>query len=228
LQKCIHLFEQFYQRQHSGRKLDWLHSLSRGEIKATFADQAIYHFQVSTYQMIVLIQYNEHSVFTLQELMQRTQLSQDVLSQVLVTFLRSRLFLMEPTESSPSTAVLHSIDEKTLFELQTRFYLNENYHNKRVKVNLNTPLRVEQRMEQEETQKTVEEDRKMLIQASIVRIMKSRRLMRHVALVNEVIEQLQARFQPRVPDIKRCIDLLIEKEYLQRVEGQRDTLSYIV
>lgn len=55
--------------------------------------------------------------------------------------------------------------------------------------------------------------------------MKSRKKMKHVQLVQEVIQQVKSRFPPQVPDIKKNIEALMEKEYIERVDG--DEISYI-
>lgn len=55
--------------------------------------------------------------------------------------------------------------------------------------------------------------------------MKSRKRMKHVVLVQETIQQIKGRFTPKVADIKKSIDQLIEKEYLERIEGEE--LGYL-
>jgi len=73
---------------------------------------------------------------------------------------------------------------------------------KNIRINLNVPLKSIEQKDNEGIQRTIDEDRKMLIQAAIVRIMKARQTLKHALLMQEVIQQLSSRFNPSIPLIK--------------------------
>jgi len=215
LQACEQLFQKFYQAQHSGRKLNWLHQLSKGEIKTRYlpSAKAGYTLQTSTYQMGVLLQFNNEESMTCEELQIATQLTDAALKTTLLSLSKAKVLEMEPADEE--------------IEKTHKFSLNKGFKNKRTKVNINIPVPQQVKDDTDNTHKTVEEDRKLQIQAAIVRIMKTRKRLQHANLISEVVSQLQSRFKPKIILIKKCIDILIEKEYLERVEGQKDLYSYV-
>ncbi len=79
---CEQLFVKFYQNQHSGRKLNWLHQLSKGELKARYGKK--YSFVTSTYQMGILLQFNTNETMTTEDLQIATQLTTSTLTNTLV------------------------------------------------------------------------------------------------------------------------------------------------
>lgn len=56
--------------------------------------------------------------------------------------------------------------------------------------------------------------------------MKDRKTMTHNELVNEVVRQLAGRFQPAPALIKKRIESLIDREYLERGE-QKSVYRYL-
>jgi cullin 3 len=78
-----------------------------------------------------------------------------------------------------------------------------------------------------ETRQRVEEDRKPQIEAAIVRIMKSRRVLDHNSIMMEVTKQLQPRFMPNPVVIKKRIESLIEREFLERDKTDRKMYRYL-
>ncbi|KAL2833089.1 Cullin [Aspergillus pseudoustus] len=211
--KTAERFQKFYFDKHNGRKLTWLWQLCKGEIKANYIKntKVPYTFQVSTYQMGILLLFNESDTLTYPDIQKATSLTPEILDPNLSIFLKAKVLTITPEGSKPGPG--------------STFNLNYNFKNKKIKVNLNIQIKSEQKVETDDTHKTIEEDRKLLLQSAIVRIMKSRKKMKHVQLVQEVIHQVKSRFPPQVPDIKKNIEALMEKDYIERLDG--DEISYI-
>ena len=140
-------------------------------------------FQASTFQMSVLLAFNEADSWTVGALAEATKIKMDILKQVIQILLKSKLLVGPTVDGS---------DENSI-EPSTTVNLFHEYKNKKLRVNINIPMKTEQRQEMEMTHKHIEEDRKLLIQAAIVRIMKTRKALKHQNLMTEVLNQLAPR-----------------------------------
>ncbi|CAL8069060.1 unnamed protein product [Calicophoron daubneyi] len=243
LEQCQSAFLSFYHEHHNGRKLSWCFQLSRGELITNYT-KTVYTFQVSTYQMSILMLYNSALVLSVSDIQSQTGIEPNLLTQILHILLKAKVLKLDTSSArstdmslpesastsaaaAPASAGLEDSTDTGNLTPETRLSLYTDYKNKRVRVYLNVPLKSEVKQETEQTLGNVESDRKLIVQACIVRIMKSRKVMKHQQLINEVISQLSARFKPTILLIKRCIAALIEREYIQRDGNERDAYEYL-
>ncbi|XP_050388623.1 cullin-2 [Patella vulgata] len=209
LEKSVKKFEGFYNDKFSGRKLTWMHNFCTADLKLNYAKKT-YFVTMGTFNMAILLMFNDVDKLSFKEIQQFTRLPEKELTK----YLQSLLDIKILSAQTPMTA-------------ETIFSLNINYNNKRTKFKISTMAQKDSPLEVEMTHQTVDEDRKMYIQAAIVRIMKARKVLKHTLLINEVIKQLVSRFVPNISMIKKCIETLIEKGYLERTADSNDEYSYV-
>ncbi|CAF1429694.1 unnamed protein product, partial [Rotaria sordida] len=222
LKSTFDSFTEFYTHRHNGRKLTWLHQHSKGELQTFFTSQK-YILQVSTYQMVILLLFNKVLTWTVERLQDETQIKSELLLQVLLGLLKSKLLICTDIHEDELDEDFKDTDIKMNYSIR----LATDFKSKKLRINLNVPLKSVEQKDIEGVHRTIDEDRKMVIQAAIVRIMKARQILKHALLMQEVIQQLSSRFRPKIPVIKKCIDILIEKEYLERQSNEKDVLRYL-
>ncbi|XP_024939142.1 cullin-3 isoform X4 [Cephus cinctus] len=174
--------------------------------------------QVSTYQMCVLMLFNNRDRWTYEEIQSET----DIPERDLVRALQS-LAMGKATQR-----VLLKHPRTKEIEPSHCFSVNDSFTSKLHRVKIQTvAAKGESEPERRETRNKVDEDRKHEIEAAIVRIMKARKRMAHNILVTEVTEQLRIRFLPSPVIIKKRIEGLIEREYLARTPEDRKVYTYV-
>lgn len=168
-EKSIRMFEAFYHTNFNGRKLTWLHYLCQGELKLGYLKKS-YIVTMQTYQMAILLLFECVDMMVCKEIQETLQLNTDTFQKHMQSLIESKLLLASTEELKDDTEIR----------------LNFDYSNKRTKFKITAALQRETPQEVEHTMNAVDEDRKLYLQAAIVRIMKSRKILRHNALVQEV------------------------------------------
>jgi len=166
---------------------------------------------VSTYQACVLNLFNDADKLRFGEIALTTGIpSADLKRQIVPLFIgkKGQVLVKDPPTKDITDNCVFSFNEK----FSSKLY--------RVKIASIAAVK-ESEPEKQETRSRVEEDRKPQIEAAIVRIMKARRVLDHNSVIAEVTRQLSARFQPDTVVIKKRIESLIEREFIERDPSDR-------
>lgn len=229
-------FRRFYLAKHSGRQLTLQPQLGSADLNAVFfgvkkedsSENAgassskgprKHIIQVSTYQMCVLMLFNNREKWTYEEIRSETDVPEKDLLRAIQSLAVGKI----------AQRILHKEPKNKEIEPSHVFTVNDQFTSKlyRVKIQTVAASKGEAEPERKETRTKVDEDRKHEIEAAIVRIMKARRKLQHNVLVTECTEQLKSRFLPSPVVIKKRIEGLIEREYLARTPEDRKVYTYV-
>jgi len=68
-------FTQFYfGKYNNGRQLHWKMSMGTADVKGNFSNNRSFEFQTSSYQMLILLFFNDHPIITWAQMLQLTQI----------------------------------------------------------------------------------------------------------------------------------------------------------
>ncbi|KAI9697126.1 MAG: Cullin-3 [Bogoriella megaspora] len=219
-------FEHYYAEKHSGRVLTWHANLGSADLRATFpkipgakegtavAKERRHEINVSTYAMIILLLFNDlplGATLTTEEIQAKTNIPTNELArnlQSLAVAPKTRLLTKEPMSKD--------------IKAGDRFAFNASFTSKFLKLKVGVVSqgnKVEGDRERQETEKRNNDSREFTIEAAVVRIMKQRKELSHANLITETLAILASQFKPDVNMIKKRIESLIEREYLERIDG---------
>jgi len=208
-------FEGYYTNKYPGRKLIWTLSLGNAELRSMVGGRKK-EFLVSTVQMMVLTLFNQKPSLSVEEILMRTKVPIEEIDNHIGGLLAIQLLKKEQ-------------DEKELSPNDV-LYVNEKFTHKeyRVRVPASKKKKEEHTGDMDNLMKKTEAERKLRIEACIVRIMKSRKSLKNTDLVTELMKMSNVyQFKPETKLIKTAIEGLIEKDYLSRDPNDKNVYIYI-
>ncbi|GBB95576.1 hypothetical protein RclHR1_02570010 [Rhizophagus clarus] len=218
LTKACETFQRFYLGRHSGRRLTWQSNMGTADIRGSFKARK-HELNVSTYQMVILLMFNDKQdgeSLSYEQIKGESDIPEADLKRNLQSLACAKYKILV---KEPKGKEINAGDQ---------FYFNNDFTAPLQRIKIQTVAsKVESEGERKETREKVEEARKHQTEAAIVRIMKDRKTMEHNLLIAEVVKQLQSRFTPNPALIKKRIEALIEREYLERASGDRRVYNYL-
>nr|XP_056717915.1 cullin-4A [Euleptes europaea] len=210
--KLQEVFKTFYLGKHSGRKLQWQSSLGHAVLKAEFKEGKK-EFQVSLFQTLVLLMFNEGDEFGFEEIKMATGIEDSELRRTLQSLACGKVRVLN---KSPRGKDIEDVDKFTFIG---------DFKHKLFRIKINQIQMKETVEEQVSTTERVFQDRQYQIDAAIVRIMKMRKTLGHNLLVSELYNQLK--FPVKPGDLKKRVESLIDRDYMERDKDNPNQYHYV-
>lgn len=219
VKQCIDRYQQFYYEKHEGRKLTWQGELGSADMRGRFGPDGnrIFDFvSVPALCVCILMLFNDKQNITYREILQMTRIPHTELIRHLQTLAMTKY------------RVLKRDSKDKEIKPDDRFFLNQDFNNRNRRVKLQVvSARKENEIEKNQTKSKIDDDRRPVIDTVIVRVMKNRKVLDHNKLIVEVTNMLSSRFEPNPQEIKKRIESLVEREYLERQPDKRAVYQYV-
>ncbi|KAJ3254031.1 Cullin-4B [Boothiomyces macroporosus] len=212
------VFNEFYTSKYKGRRLAWPMSLGH----------CVLHYQhpngnkdliVSLYQAVILLLFNKYTQLTTSEIVsllvpeEENALPKEELFRALQSISVAKIKILK---KNPYTKDISLADKWTI---------NLDFSHPKHRVVINTIQAQETEQENQKTTEQLFEDRQWQVDAAIVRIMKGKKKCSFKTLVTELFEMLK--FPVETADLKKRIESLIERDYMERDPNDPSVYLYL-
>eukprot|EP01084_Bolivina_argentea_P263791 446616_1 len=197
-------FIQFYENMYSGRMLTFQMDKGHAEIEVNFNAQTRKVLVVSTYQMIILLLFNNAKTLTFKQMFDATKISREYLFKAVMSMAHPKIKVLR---KSPNIKECND-DHK--------FQINTSYKNLKVKIEIPTiKMRnvIEINANSVEMEKILKQ-REHRLDAAIVRVLKENKILHHCEVYVAVKRQLKHVYNVSMEAFRKRIRKLFEMEYL--------------
>ncbi|KAK4491577.1 hypothetical protein RD792_002329 [Penstemon davidsonii] len=248
------IFKEFYLSKYSGRRLMWQNSLGHCVLKADFP-KGKKELAVSLFQTVVLMLFNDAQKLSFQDIKESTSIEDKELKRTLQSLACGKF------------RVLQKIPKGRDVEDDDIFFFNDQFNAPLYRIKVNAIQMKETVEENASTTERVFQDRQYQVDAAIVRIMKTRKMLSHTLLITELFQQVmessspspspspsssyarvcvcvcvcidqvkteyalifmsQLKFPIKPADLKKRIESLIDREYLERDKNNPQIYNYL-
>ena len=208
--RCVSTFKEFYEKKLQHRKLTWIYGLGQVSMKGNFSSKPI-ELNINLFQAAILLLFNEQGSLKYTEIRDRLGLPDEDMARNLhsLSCAKYKILLKEP--------------ENKIINQDDVFTYNEKFTDRMRRIKIPLP----QIDDKKKVEADVDKDRRYAIDAAIVRTMKSRKVLPHQQLVLEVVQQLTKMFKPDFKIIKKRIEDLIARDYLERDKDNPNVFKYM-
>merc|ERR1719199_979534 len=207
-------FASFYAAHYTGRSLRWSPLLGQCTLRASYDGGVRKELIVSHFQALALILFNNANSLTCQEIGVRTGIPTADLHRTLQSLTLHKYVKLLTKE--PKTRDVADTDV---------FTYNAGFTHKMYRITVTQISPKEQHEEEAGVERRVFEDRQHEVDAAVVRIMKVKKSMSHQQLLAEVFAAMS--FPVTAADVKRRVESLIEREYLERDAERPSMYTYL-
>lgn len=211
LEPNIAIYNKLYEKRYPHREIMWNFSNGTSVISLTLNNK-VYHIELTTSQLFLLLQFNEHKSITAVDLASNLGIPLSKLGLILQTLIKAKILKREIDKKSNDPSMLIS--------------LNHDFSHPSDKITIvslmQQPEQLQQQMQDTEINEKFAINRETFLQACIVRTMKRNKNMTYIALFNET--KISIPFPLEETKFTKCLDSCINEKFIEKTN---DGYNYI-